>query len=179
MSDIIVLLGSTREGRASEGVAKYVTAQLQQLGANVTLVDVLDVLKDHPLTETDIPAWMELANKADGIVIVSPEYNHGYPGVLKLVLDGAYDEYEKKPVGFVGVSSGPFGGIRAVEQLRQVCAELGFVAVHEQLLFGFADKAVSADGVLLEPGMAQQARMQTFGKAFLTWVEHMNKLRSA
>ncbi len=178
MSQIIVLLGSTREGRASEGIAKYVTTQLQQLGATVTLVDARDLLKDHPLTETDIPAWMALASKADGFVIVSPEYNHGYPGAVKLVLDGAYDEYEKKPVGFVGVSSGPFGGIRAVEQLRQVCTELGMVGVHEQMLFGFADKAVSADGVLLEPGAAQQARMETFGKAFLTWVERLNEIRS-
>lgn len=177
MLHIIVLLGSTREGRASEGVAKYVTKQLQQLGATVSLVDARDLLKDHPLTESDIPAWMELASKADGFVIVSPEYNHGYPGAVKLVLDGAYDEYEKKPVGLVGVSSGPFGGIRAVEQLRQVCAELDLVAVYEQMLFAHAPKAVSADGTLLD--VTQQPRMEAFGKSLLTWAERLREIRSA
>ncbi|MCC7357194.1 NAD(P)H-dependent oxidoreductase [Candidatus Uhrbacteria bacterium] len=175
MPHIVVLLGSTRHGRASEGVARYITAQLQILGASVTLVDALEILKNHPLTETDIPAWMEIASRADGFVVVSPEYNHGYPGAVKMVLDGAYDEYEKKPVGFVGVSSGPFGGIRAIEQLRQVCVELGLVAVHEQMLFGFAKKAVAPDGTLLE--LTHQPRMEIFGKALLNWVERLTNYK--
>lgn len=175
MSKIVVLLGTTREGRASEGVAKYVAAELAKLGAEVELVDSRDILKNQPLTETDNEAWMAIAHAADGFVIVSPEYNHGYPGMLKMVLDGADEEYDKKPVGIVGVSSGPFGGIRMIEQIRQVCVELGLIGIYETLMFGFATKAVSADGTLLDP--AFQPRMETFGKSIMWWADGLKKLR--
>lgn len=58
--------------------------------------------------------------RADGLVIVSPEYNHGYPGEMKLMLDQLYKEYNRKPVGICGVSSGALGGARMVEQLRLI-----------------------------------------------------------
>lgn len=176
MSKIVVLLGTTREGRASEGVAKYIAAELTKLGAEVQFVDSRDMLKNQPLTETDNETWMAIAAQADGFVIVSPEYNHGYPGMLKMVLDGADEEYDKKPVGIVGVSSGPFGGIRMIEQIRQVCVELGLVGIYETMMFGFASKAVSADGILLD--QAFQPRMEAFGKSLLWWADGLKKLRA-
>ena len=60
---------------------------------------------------------------------MAPEYNHGYPGELKLLLDGEYDGYVRKPVGFVSVSSGLIGGARVTEQLRLVAAALRMVPV--------------------------------------------------
>lgn len=175
MPKIVVLLGAARDGRASEGVATYVAKQLERLGAEVRLIDARDIVTKHDWKDTDIAEWMEIAKQADGFVVVSPEYNHGYAPAVKLVLDGAYDEYEKKPVGFVGVSSGPFGGIRAVEQLRQVCVELGLVGIHEQLLVGFASKTIATDGSLLDPSV--QSRMEAFGKALIWWTDGLTALR--
>lgn len=175
MPKIVVLLGAVRDGRVSEGIAKYVASQLKQLGAEVKFVDAKDLVIGYDWKDTDLPGWMETAQWADGFVLVSPEYNHGYAPAIKLVLDGAYDEYEKKPVGFVGVSSGPFGGIRAVEQLRQVCVELGLVGIHEQLLVGFAAKTISPEGKLLDPSV--QSRMEAFGKALVWWADGLKTLR--
>ena len=71
---------------------------------------------------------------ADGLIVVSPEYNHGYPGPLKEVLDSLYEEYEHKPIGICGAGGG-LGGSRAVEQLRLVAIELKLVPIREALYF--------------------------------------------
>ena len=76
--------------------------------------------------------WAEQVARADGFVLVTPEYNHGYPAVLKNALDHLYAEWNGKPVGFVGYG-GPGGGLRAVEQLRQVVIELGMVPMRQQV----------------------------------------------
>ena len=95
------------------------------------LVDV----RDLPLPVTgageDIkdPAFSELCMRADGFVIVAPEYNHGYPGLLKHVLDTNLKEYIHKPVGICGVSAGGFGGTRVIENLLPVMRELGLVTI--------------------------------------------------
>ena len=80
-------------------------------------------------SDTKKTAWSKLASSAQGYIIVSPEYNHGYPGELKLMLDQAYKEYAHKPVGIVGVSSSVLGGARMVEQLRLVSIELSMIPV--------------------------------------------------
>ena len=67
--------------------------------------------------------------RADGLVIVAPEYNHGYPGILKHALDTNLKEYIHKPVGLCGVSAGGFGGTRVIESLLPVMRELGMVTI--------------------------------------------------
>lgn len=121
---IPVLLGTAREGRQSEKAAVYMAEQLVAAGFDAPLVDVRDIATSATFHSKDpqpkILPWKELMARADGLVIVTPEYNHGYPGELKIVLDSLYAEYARKPVGICGVSSGGFGGVRVVEQLRQV-----------------------------------------------------------
>jgi hypothetical protein len=110
-----VILGTPRQERWSQPVAEFVTAQLALWpGVETMLVDV----RDLPLPVTgageDIkdPAFSELCMRADGFVIVAPEYNHGYPGLLKHVLDTNLKEYIHKPVGLCGVSAEASGDAR-------------------------------------------------------------------
>ena len=130
-----VIIGSTRQNRFSEKPAHYVFDELQkQEGIEAELVD----LRDWPLPFFDEPVspsankgnysnelakkWAAKVGEADGFIIVTPEYNHGYPAVLKNALDWVFPEWKGKPVGFV--SYGNAGGARSVEQLRQVVIEL-------------------------------------------------------
>jgi NAD(P)H-dependent FMN reductase len=129
---IPTILGTARPGRLSEPVAHRVVERLKHRGAMTDLIDVAD----YGLTATathgiglEPTHYRELVTAADGLLIVAPEYNHGYPGELKLLLDLEYQAYARKPVGFVSVSSGALGGTRMVEQLRAVTLALRMVPV--------------------------------------------------
>lgn len=129
---IPVILGTSRKGRASENVAKFVFGELQQRdGVETEVIDIRDLklaiddageaLKDAKFSEQMM--------RADGLVIVTPEYNHGYPGLLKHVLDTNLKEYIHKAVGICGVSAGGFGGTRVIQGLLPVLRELGLVTI--------------------------------------------------
>ena len=135
---IPIILGTARVGRQSEKVANFV---FEQLKTNNIDTEILDV-RDYSLTATDGSGESDLAKKlaskitqSSAIIIVSPEYNHGYPGELKLMLDLLYEEYFDKPVGFCGVSKSPMGGVRVVEQLRLVAIELRMVPIRDAVYF--------------------------------------------
>lgn len=133
MSEVFlpVILGTARPGRESEAVARHVVDVIHRRGLVSQLVDVAD----YPLMSTgaaptsSLRQYGEIMDAADGLVIVAPEYNHGYPGELKLLLDSQHQAYARKPVGFVSVSGGLIGGARMVEQLRLVSAALRMVPV--------------------------------------------------
>jgi NAD(P)H-dependent FMN reductase len=134
MIRIQVILGSTRDNRFSERAGRWVVEGLRARGdMEVELVDLRDhplpffdgapparTLRDYPSTETR--RFGELLDRADGFVIVTPEYNHGYSAVLKNAIDHTFVEWQHKPVTFVGW--GNVGGARAIEQLRLVMVEL-------------------------------------------------------
>jgi NAD(P)H-dependent FMN reductase len=136
-----VILASTRPGRLGESVAHWVMEIAKARGdAEFELVD----LKEFPLPILDeaIPAsagkysqahtkaWAAKIASFDGYVFVMPEYNHGVPGALKNAIDFLYAEWNNKAAGFV--SYGSSGGVRAVEQLRLVLAELQVATVRAQ-----------------------------------------------
>jgi NAD(P)H-dependent FMN reductase len=162
-----VILGSTRQGRAGERVARWF---VQQAAARDDLVTELVDLRDHPLPFFDQPVppmrggytdpaqvrWAEQVARADAFVLVTPEYNHGYPAVLKNALDHLYAEWVGKPVGFVGYG-GPGAGLRAVEQLRQVVVELGMVPMRQQVAVPAVYSAFGEDGSMVVPGADRQA----------------------
>ncbi len=136
---IPVVLGTGREGRHSENVARFV---LEEIHKHPEIESELLDVRDFRLPATDNTGKSETAqklaekiNRADGLVIVSPEYNHGYPGELKMMLDMLYKEYARKPLGIVGVSSGGLGGVRMVEQLRLVSVEYHMVPIREAVYF--------------------------------------------
>src|SRR5262245_16281738 len=85
---------------------------------------------------------------ADGLVIVTPEYNRGYPGMLKHVLDSNLKEYVHKAVGICGVSAGGFGGTRVIENLLPVMRELGLVTIFWDGNFSGAQKLFDDNGAI-------------------------------
>ena len=133
-----VILGTAREGRRSEKVANFMLQEAKKAGLESELIDVRDYRTKATDNTQALPEAKKLAGKiekADALIIVSPEYNHGYPGELKMMLDLLYQQYARKPVGFCGVSAGVLGGARAVEQLRLVAAELHMVSIREAMYF--------------------------------------------
>ncbi|MEI7688859.1 MAG: NAD(P)H-dependent oxidoreductase [Candidatus Nomurabacteria bacterium] len=135
---ISIILGTGREGRQSEKVSNYM---LQEIKKNNIQGEVIDA-RDYRIESTDASGisekaikYRDIINKSDALIIVSPEYNHGYPGELKMMLDMLYKEYTHKPVGFCGVSAGGLGGARVVEQLRLVCIEFRMIPIREALYF--------------------------------------------
>ena len=150
---IPVILGTTREGRASADAAGFVTGELRKRKGVVTeLIDIATV----PMPVDDAgeaikdPGFSEKVKLADALVIVTPEYNHGVPGLLKHVLDSCLKEYIHKPVGVVGVSAGIFGGARGIQSLLPVLRELGLVSIFWDLNFGNVRTSFDASGRLLD-----------------------------
>ena len=148
-----MLLGTVRRGRMSVHVARLVHARLTaEEGVETELIDFSDF--DIPIDDAGEalkdPGFSVTVDKADGLVIVSPEYNHGYPGILKHVLDTNYWEYVHKAVGVVGVSSGVFGGARMIENLLPVLRTYGLVPIERDLNFSRVNTVFDEEGNLLE-----------------------------
>lgn len=92
--------------------------------------------------------FSERVSRADGLVIVAPEYNHGYPGLLKHVLDSCLEEYIHKAVGIAGVSAGVFGGARVIQNLLPVMRELGLVTIFWDVNFSSVQNVFDESGAL-------------------------------
>ncbi|CAN5775524.1 hypothetical protein BH24ACI1_BH24ACI1_24560 [soil metagenome] len=135
-----ILLGTNRKGRESEKVAKWLSEKMSDReDVETKLFDVrdFDLPQDDYGTSIgkDFPEWRDAIVRADGLVVVVPEYNHGYPGSLKSVLDLLLKEYIHKAVGLVGVSAGPWGGARVVEACVPMVRELGLAVTFTDLNF--------------------------------------------
>ena len=129
---IPVILGTVRKGRASEAVAKFVFEHLKKReGVETEMIDVreLNFPADDAGEQIKDATFSGTCERADGFVIVTPEYNHGYPGMLKHALDSNLKEYIHKAVGICGVSAGGFGGTRVIESMLPVMRELGLVTI--------------------------------------------------
>ena len=134
--ELVVILGTAREGNQSSKVVPGVVDAAADRDWKTTVVEAAD----HPQSATDRTAGDEAFRSqlatADAFVIIAPEYNHSFPGELKLLLDRQQGEFAHKPVGLVGVSAGSHGGIRAVEGLLPVLYTLRAVSVLPQVLVG-------------------------------------------
>lgn len=138
-----ILLGTNRKERSSEAVAGWVFGKMREREEIETkFFDVRDFRLpfDHYGTEIggDFPEWRDAIIRADGLVIVTPEYNHGYPGSLKSVLDLLLKEYIHKAVAFVGVSAEPWGGTRVIEACVPMVRELGLAVTRPKILYTYA-----------------------------------------
>jgi NAD(P)H-dependent FMN reductase len=156
---IPVILGTPRQGRLSEHVARVMIERLCTRGdVETTLIDVrtLDLSSMDAGEAIKDAAFSEAMLRADGLVIVAPEYNHGYPGILKHVLDSNLKEYIHKPVGLCGVSAGGFGGTRVVESLLPVMRELGMVTIFWDVNVSSAGKAFDENGQLLDQALPRR-----------------------
>ncbi len=134
--ELVVILGTAREGNQSSKVVPGIVDAAADRDWKTTVIEV----SDHPQSATDThagddPFRSQMAT-ADAFVIIAPEYNHSFPGELKMLLDRQQGEFAHKPVGLVGVSAGGHGGIRAVEGLLPVLYTLRAVSVLPQVLIG-------------------------------------------
>jgi NAD(P)H-dependent FMN reductase len=148
-----VILGTPRKGRMSEHAARLVGARLaERSGVETELIDVaaLPIPVDDAGEQAKDPSFSEQMNRADALVLVSPEYNHGYPGLLKHVLDTNLKEYIHKAVGVVGVSAGVFGGARMIQNLVPVLRELGLVTIFWDVNFTSVGQRFDDDGNLVD-----------------------------
>lgn len=153
---IPVLLGTNRKERQSENVANWVVAKMRERDdIDTQLFDVRDFRLpfDNYGTElgVDFPEWRDAVIRADGLVIITPEYNHGYPGSLKSVLDLLLKEYIHKAVALVGVSAGPWGGTRVIESMVPMVRELGLAVTFTDLHFPSVNSKFDTVGGLLDP----------------------------
>ena len=157
-----VLLGTNRKKRLSVHPARWLLGQMEQRPEIQTrLFDVSEFALPHDDYGQEIkhlfPDWRDAIIRADGLVIVTPEYNHGYPGTLKAVLDLLLREYVHKPVAFVGVSAGIWGGTRVIEAMLPMVRELGLAATFTDLNFPRVEKTFDAEGKLLDPAVEKRA----------------------
>jgi len=167
---IPVILGTPRQGRMSEHVARFVHGEVGKLpGVETELIDVRELnlptadageaIKDERFSAA--------AARADAFVLVAPEYNHGYPGLLKHALDTNLKEYIHKAVGICGVSAGPFGGTRVIQNLLPVMRELGLVTIFWDGNFSSVHKAFDESGALVETAYVR--RLEKFLRE-LVWM---------
>jgi len=151
---IPVMLGTAREGRRTEAVARFVYGELKKRqDVEAVFLDVRDFrlpATDNSETSPIAKKYIEIISRADGFVIISPEYNHGYPGELKMMLDMAFAQYARKPVAIVGAGGG-LGGGRMVEQLRSIAVEFSMVPLHEAVYFSNVWTLFDESGALKNP----------------------------
>jgi len=150
-----ILLGTPRKDRQSQNVANWVLAKMSERDEiDSQLFDVcdFDLPKDHYGMEIkdQFPEWRDAIIKADGLVIVTPEYNHSFPGTMKSVIDLLLPEYIHKAVAFVGVSAGVWGGTRVIESCIPMVRELGLAVTFSDLNFPHVKTKFDENGNLLD-----------------------------
>ena len=175
---IAVILGSTRPGRRSEAVAQWVVNVANaRTDASFELIDLAEV--GLPLLDEPVPAifgeyahahtraWAARIAQYDGFVFVTPEYNHSFSAALKNALDYLYAEWNDKAAGFVGL--GGNGGLRAVEQLRLVLAELKVATVRTQVALGRGE---------LQSGLQQDEQLNAMLDELVAWASALRSVRA-
>lgn len=163
---ILIILGSTRQNRQGDAVLRWVVGRANQ--RSDAIFEAID-LKEWalPIFESALPPalgqydvaarpWAERVNDADGFLFITPEYNHGYPAVLKNALDHLYREWGHKPAAIISYGA-TGGGYRAAEQLRQVLVELRMVPVREQVGIPAVWNAFDAQGLPLNAELTNAA----------------------
>lgn len=147
--NLVIIIGSTREGRFGDTVGRWFAAEAaRRSDFAVDLIDLAEVKLPavHPAKATpEIQALRARLAAADAFVIVTPEYNHGVPASLKHAIDQAYVEWMAKPVAFVSYG-GIAGGLRAVEHLRLVFAEMHAATIRDTVSFHMARGQFDAAG---------------------------------
>jgi NAD(P)H-dependent FMN reductase len=150
---IAVLAGTTRIQRQSIKAAQYIAEFARQLpDVNVIFVDPVDFHfeGDGNDPEGKDPRYTDITAQADAFFIVTPEYNHSFPGSLKRMLDSELANYNHKPVAIAGASNGNWGGVRAVEALVPAIRETGLVVMSWDVYFPYVQNIFNDDATIKE-----------------------------
>lgn len=131
---IALLLGTARQGARAEVYAQLAKGIGEKLD-NVEIMYVDPKTLNLPGEGEDVkdPEYSRITSEADAFFIVTPEYNHSFPGSLKRMLDSEFSNYKHKPVVIAGISNGQFGGARAIEALITVVHRLGMVPCYTEV----------------------------------------------
>jgi NAD(P)H-dependent FMN reductase len=194
MSKLLVIVGSTRPGRAADLVVPWVTARAREHGGfDVELADLRDwplpIFAEHPGTIGDITdptysepivrTWNQKVKQADAFVVVTPEYNHSIPAVLKNAIDTVWLSFgfRNKPVAAIGYSGSVGAGIRAIEHLAHVLIEAEAVPLRNTVVIPFVRTAFGADG---EPTDTEtDIRLQIMLDDLAWWSAALEQARAA
>ena len=151
MIRIAIIEGTTRPGRRSVKVAKYIQETLGKL--QDVFVDLIDPAElgcfagdSSILNDNRNEEYHKRAKEADAYILIVPEYNHSFPGTLKMLLDSELEVYDKKPVLIAGVSAGPWGGTRGIQSMIPVVRELGMVVSPVDMYFPMVHQLVDEEG---------------------------------
>lgn len=143
MLKIPIIIGTNRQGNKSQHVARLVKEVSEDIkGVEAEVYSPMD----FNILEGASDDYKKLVAESDGLILVVPEYNHSFPGILKLLLDSTQEEYNHKPVGLVGVSAGGLGGSRGLQSMLPVSRELGLVSISKDAFFSRSYKLITDDG---------------------------------
>jgi NAD(P)H-dependent FMN reductase len=167
MPRLTIIIGSTRPGRAGLPIGTWFAGRARSHGGfDVNVVDLAELdlpLLDEPshprlrqYIHRHTKNWSAIVDASDAFVIVTPEYNHGYPAPLKNAIDYLHMEWCDKPVGFVSYG-GVSAGTRAVQQLKQVVTTLKMLAVVEAVSIPFHPQFIGEDGRVHANDIMKQA----------------------
>jgi NAD(P)H-dependent FMN reductase len=186
MAKLQIIVGSTRPGRVGDAVAQWVYAEAKKRDDfEVEIVDVADFklpLLDepmppstgHPYKNEHTQKWSDKIKEADGYIFVTAEYNHSIPGALKNAIDYLYNEWNNKAAGFVGYGSA--GGVRAIEQLRQVMGEVQVADVRTNVLLSLSQDFENYS--VFKPRPMNGDVLNLLFDQVVAWAEALNSVRS-
>lgn len=185
MLKIGIITGSTRPGRVNLQVAEWVKHIADKRSdVSFEIVDIADY--QLPIYDEAIPAaygqyahehtkkWAAKIGSLDGFIFVTPEYNHSFSPALKNAIDFIYGEWNNKAAGFVSYGSG--GGIRAVEQLRQIMSEIQIADVRAQVFMSlFSD---FENFSVFKPDPRHEASLETVLDQVVSWSKALKSVRA-
>jgi NAD(P)H-dependent FMN reductase len=167
---VAVIIGSTREGRVGDTIARWFCAQAaRRTDIELSVIDLADYAFPARYPRAATPQMAEFTadvGRAEAFVVVTPEYNRSFPAPLKQAIDYAYDEWQAKPVGFVSYGYRS-EGLYAVEQLRSVFTELHAVTTRDGVGFNLLDGSFDSGGRPRDADGPEQAASTMLGQ--LTW----------
>jgi NAD(P)H-dependent FMN reductase len=193
MSKVLVIVGSTRPGRAADLVVPWVVERARaQDGVEVEVADLRDwplpIFAEHPGTIGDIAdptfsepivrAWNQKVKEADAFIVVTPEYNHSIPAGLKNAIDSVWLTFgfRNKPVAAIGYSGSIGGGVRAIEHLAQVFIEAEAVPLRNTVVIPFVRTAFDDHGEPVSP--ETDIRLQVMLDDLAWWSSALEKARA-
>ncbi|RZL37731.1 MAG: NAD(P)H-dependent oxidoreductase [Pedobacter sp.] len=186
MKNISIITASVRKGRSSHRVTLYLKKFLEEKhSATVSIIDLKDL--DFPLFEERLrfianptEAMLALADeisKADGIIVVTPEYNGGYPASLKNVIDLLYAEWKRKPIGIATVSAGAFAGSQVITSLQFSLWKIGALVVPAMFPVAMVDKTFDEQGVPTD-ALATDKKATGFVNELFWWIDAKQKMEA-
>lgn len=153
---VALLVGTVRAKRESIKAAHFVADYAKNYPEiELIFVDPQELMLIDEGEDVKDPKYSEITAKADAFIIVAPEYNHSIPSSLKRMIDSEYDNYARKPVSIIGVSSGSWGGVRVCEALLPICHRIGLVNIRTEMYFPRVQDTFQDDGHI-KPEFAEQ-----------------------